>query len=144
MLRKIEDIPVKSLIVRWENCLRVLQRLTPHERRNHWDMSFFGRKNACGTVACAAGHCGLDPWFRRRGFTLRFNSEGQDIMDGGIVETFFGYKGTNKIFFNSTHRPVRTVIREVKNHIKWLQQIEKISQEKFDAFDEGDYEYGRD
>jgi hypothetical protein len=31
-----------------------------------WDMLQW----RCGSVGCAIGHCGSDPWFRRRGLTL--------------------------------------------------------------------------
>lgn len=120
----------EQLIERWENCLRVLQNLTPHQRRKHWSMGSFGRKTECGTVACAAGHCGLDPWFRRRGFKMDFytnskgwavntlagNDDGKDID----IEGFFGKRGCNQILFDSHDRSVGKVIKEVKDHIKWL------------------------
>lgn len=114
----------KQLIERWENVLRVLQALTPHECENHWNMSVWARETDCGTVACAAGHCGLDPWFRRRG--LRTNAsqgyvwytKADEFEDA--LSLFFGDLGTADIFYNDTRRPVSTVIGEVKAHIKHL------------------------
>jgi hypothetical protein len=61
---------------RWQQCLRVLRSLTKHEREHHFDMATWGEKNDCGTTGCAAGHCSLDPWFRKRGLRLGFNDHG--------------------------------------------------------------------
>src|SRR6267378_1550966 len=72
IMKHWDDITPKEQIARWEQVLRVLRGLTKHERKKHFNMGFFGQKTSCGTVACAAGHCGLDPWFRRRGFKLDF------------------------------------------------------------------------
>ena len=35
-------------------------------------------EGSCGTVACAIGYAGLDPWFRRRGFITQLNSSYKD------------------------------------------------------------------
>lgn len=104
-------IELNELIERWTNAERVLALMPEHERLNHWDMSKWGIKTKCGTVACAAGHCGLDPWFRERGFRLDFNgtTEG-DISD---VPGFFGIEGTARIFHNSKRRSVETVLSEI-------------------------------
>lgn len=114
-------------IERWENAIRVLQGLSRHERRKHWNMGWWGNKTACGTVACAAGHCGLDPWFRERGLKMDFT---ESVMygktwwdtdfDSEDVERFFGENGTNSIFFRSQHRPVSAVIKEIKRYLKSL------------------------
>lgn len=119
----------KERVARWENVLRVLQKLTPHERRRHWEMNTFGEKTECGTVACAAGHCGLDPWFRRRGFKLEFTShnfDGEKFYEGTIIRAadFFGAEGADDIFHNATKRSVSKVIQEVKSHIKRLKTSE--------------------
>lgn len=124
------EVSREVLVERWENCLRVLQNLTPHQRRKHWRMSTWGMVTGCGTVACAAGHCALDPWFQRRGLKMkiivRHDEELGDSLhaelDDGLVPIFFGDRGTNNIFYDTTHRSVGTVIREVKAHIKWLQE----------------------
>lgn len=109
----------KKLIERWENVLRVLQSLTPHQRKKHWDMDRFGYQTACGTVACAAGHCGLDPWFRKRGYKMEW-SAGELFTPWDAEYKFFGYEGTEDIFYDPTPRPVGQVIREVRAHIKKL------------------------
>jgi len=138
-------------IERWENALRVLKALTPHERKRHFDMSRWGAKTACGTVACAAGYCGLDPWFRRQGFKMRLKervivldqNKVDDVLDlhadswsyyGDTikirvtvtdidsVDGFFGSEGAEKIFWNDRKRPVDKVIREIQSYIKKLRQ----------------------
>lgn len=119
----------KQLVERWENVLRVLRALTPHQRKKHWDMETYGEVTDCGTVACAAGHCGMDPWFRRRGFKATpVDSHPNDFLHGGTkvlelslyLPDFFGHAGAHGILWNATRRPVGTVIREVRDHIKWL------------------------
>ena len=124
----------KQLIERWQNVLRVLRALTPHQRRKHWDMQSFGYQDECETIACAAGHCSLDPWFRRRGFKSYVANRALQIA--GYEETqfntawgngciqFFGLDGARSIFFNGDKRPVGQVIREVRSHIKWLEAQE--------------------
>lgn len=62
---------IKEKVERWMNAERVLKGLPEHVRREHWDMRHWGIQTECGTVCCAAGHCGLDPWFNRRGFVLK-------------------------------------------------------------------------
>lgn len=125
------DCTKAQQIERWENVERVLKSLSPHERRKHWDMRNWGVKTECGTVACAAGHCGMDPWFRRRGFQLlpyRNTPEEEQIDEAGLggfanevdPMDFFGYVGCDQIFFRGTPRPVATVIREVRAYIKEL------------------------
>jgi hypothetical protein len=130
------ELKQSEKIERWENALRVLSSLTPHERRKHWNMSVFGEKTECGTVACAAGHCGLDPWFRRRGLQLnfeqlyptteRFYAVGQDHATSfeDYIDDFFGPEGSNEIFYNGLPRPVSAVIKEVKKYIKVLEEQE--------------------
>lgn len=127
-MKSFYNISQGQQIERWGNVLRVLQALTPHQRRKHWDMGGFGRKTDCGTIACAAGHAGLDPWFRRRGFKLAFNRFGDSVIDD--VDKFFGYAGSQHIFYNYRTRPVSKVISEVKAHIKEL----KVAPEEFDPY----------
>lgn len=113
------------LIERWVNVERVLDAMPEHERQHHWDMSTWGKKTTCGTVACAAGTCGLDPWFRERGFKLEFDSRGEyEISD---VEGFFGFDGSKRIFFNSLQRPVETVLDEVRGYVSELRQVEALT-----------------
>lgn len=123
-----DNITKEERIERWENVLRVLRGLSPHERKKHWDMATWGQQTECGTVACAAGHCGMDAWFRRRG--LR-NDIKTDVDWGGNpytyltleapdVEDFFGKRGCHKIFYRHAKRTVGTVILEVRRHLKYL------------------------
>lgn len=127
-MKAATEISRKALIERWENCLRVLQSLTPHQRRKHWDMSKWGEVTDCGTVACAAGHCALDPWFQRRGLKMTFvqkidewGEEHTDVkFDEDLVPVFFGETGTLQIFYDTNRRTVSAVIKEIKDYIKRL------------------------
>jgi hypothetical protein len=103
-----------ELIERWEHVDLVLTDMPQHERQKHWDMSQWGQATECGTVACAAGHCGMNPWFRERGFRLDIEAGRVQI---GNVREFFGYEGSQRIFMNSDARPVERVIDEVRGYI---------------------------
>lgn len=100
-------------IQRWRHCEDVLVRMPEHVRQRHWDMSSWGHTTECGTIACAAGHCSLNPWFKRRGLTMA------DINSRN-VEAFFGVDGAEDIFHNMTRRAVEQVIEEVREHIRVL------------------------
>lgn len=113
-------IQPNELIERWQNVHRVLDAMPEHERQKHWDMSIWGRQTDCGTIACAAGHCGLDAWFRERGFKLDFLGRESRISN---VPDFFGLEGTSRIFWDSTQRPVETVIDEVRRYGAELERI---------------------
>jgi polyhydroxyalkanoate synthesis regulator phasin len=65
------DCTFEEKLERWTQALRVLKELLRHVRTKHWNMSHWGIQTECGTVACAAGHCGMDPWFRKRGLKLK-------------------------------------------------------------------------
>lgn len=108
----------EKMVERWENALRVLRKMTKHQRQKHFDMSTWGEVTACGTVACLAGHCSLDPWFRRRGFKseqphgfLRFTEESTFM--------FFGEKGYWDILMR-TRASYSEIVGLVKEHIKTL------------------------
>lgn len=47
--------------------LKQLRRVVAAVPRRRFDLNIIARKSGCGTVGCAFGHAGLDPWFRRRG-----------------------------------------------------------------------------
>ena|ERR1700722_10481323 len=115
-----------ELIERWSNAERVLALMPEHERQHHWNMGTWGERTQCGTVACAAGHCGLDPWFRDRGFKLEFLDNGRDpeISD---VPGFFGLEGSARIFYNAKKRPVETVLTEIRDYETELRQMEALS-----------------
>lgn len=132
---KWEDATSQEKLLRWDHVILVLSKLTSHQRKEHFDMGEWGRKTECGTVACAAGFCGLNPWFRHRGFVLKFypiqhhydekpfyrlrTPDGEDI--GARCIEFFGEEGS-EIFFTPLARSVNDVIKEVKGYIKMLQE----------------------
>ena len=113
------------LIEIWTNVERVLDAMPEHERQHHWDMSQWGEKTDCGTVACAAGHCGLDPWFNERGFKLVFDKHGESKISD--VPAFFGFTGANRIFFNPEKRPVEKVLAEVREYIDELRKLDALT-----------------
>ncbi len=94
------EVSVVQLIERWQNGLRVLQSMDPHEREKHFNMALWGRKTDCGTVACAAGHFSLDPWFVTLGFSSHWYAPDDPYLiptleaDAGswgtMIRTFFG------------------------------------------------------
>lgn len=138
-----EDCTYEEKLDRWLNAKRVLVKLPKHVRMEHWNMSHWGIVTDCGTVCCAAGHCGLDPWFRKRGFKLKpvklsdfYNSDstphnldeaekmglarGQGGFENDVsVEDFFG-GGSHRIFGNGDSRSVNDVIGEIRDHINSL------------------------
>lgn len=125
-MKTFNEIPLAAQIERWANVERVLVGLPEHERTKHWDMGEWGRLTDCGTVACAAGHCGLDPWFRERGFTMDLAkcdcSPDCTYTNAKIVpvEEFFGVRGSGAIFKDATRRPVEKVIEEVRAYLAVL------------------------
>lgn len=125
-MKNFKKCTLKEQVKRWQQAIKVLQRLTPHERRNHWNMTIFGLENECGTTACGAGFCAMDPWFQRRGFVGYFNRRGELVGPAGrplgdATAKFFGQNGSDEIFFDGHQRGVTEVIKEMKVHIKNLE-----------------------
>lgn len=119
-----DDCSDKERIERWEQVYRVLSEMTLHEKRNHFDMGNWGYDTPCGTIACAAGHCGMDPWFRRRGLQYNYVRRFRNGRPGMFrPDDFFGSEGTIRIFLNTNERPVSQVMREVKAYINELKAL---------------------
>ena len=116
--KRWDDCSQEEQIERWQQVTRVLQNLSQHEKRHHFDMGIWGRKTDCGTVACAAGHCGLDSWFRRRGFALYLT--GRNRTRRFDPRGFFGEDGCFEIFLDTRQRPCSAVIKEIKAYIRQL------------------------
>lgn len=123
-----EECTKEQQIERWQQVIRVLQNLSPHEKRKHFDMTEWGSKTKCGTVACAAGHAGMDSWFRRRGFKMVFKLEtGPHDKWWDVAfptmgpDVFFGRDGYYGIFLN-VDGTVSGVIKKIKAYIKELEQ----------------------
>lgn len=95
----------------WEQCLRVLRAMTPHEREAHFNMDFWGRKTPCGTVVCIAGACAFDSFFQtERGWGKPVWDIGSLRDDSLIIdrealdETFGNYVIWRSIFHNDGTR----------------------------------------
>lgn len=112
-----------NYIERWEQALRVLENMTEHERLHHFDMSFWAKRTACGTVACLAGHCSFDPWFRERGFI----GEIGDTLDSDIEfkgqqpAVFFGRRGYEAVFM-AGGADYDDVVETVREQIEYLKE----------------------
>jgi hypothetical protein len=132
-MKIFEDCTRAEQIERWRECERVLVQMPEHERLNHWNMARWGIQTDCGTVACAAGHCALDPWFQEQGLRMTFKlwtCNCPDCIEAGVsgktigsindVSAFFGSDGTSSIFYNDRPRPVESVIEEVREYIRSL------------------------
>jgi hypothetical protein len=85
-------------IERYRQLIRVMRGLSKHERERHFDMESWGRKTPCGTTMCAAGFCGVDPWFQERGFVFEPTYENsrnfvvryRNDSSWYAIEAFFG------------------------------------------------------
>lgn len=108
----------ERMIERWEQLIRVLRELPAHEKRYHFDMGTWIMETECGTVACAAGWAGLDPWFRRRGLATERNSN--TIFPKRDPHDFFDSRGYYLVLLNTRPRSTGSVIREINRHIRWL------------------------
>lgn len=106
-------------IERWEQALRVLTKMTKHERERHFNMSHWGERTECGTVACLAGHCSLDPWFRERGFRSYFAENGALYFRHAVPEDFFGDVGETRVFMKLS-ATYDEVVELTKQHIQYL------------------------
>jgi hypothetical protein len=104
----------------WEQALRLLENLTPHERREHLHMGIWGGPGPCGTVGCLAGLCSVNPWFEARGFTSDFRGIEDELVFTGVHPTnFFGERGYQMIFLE-TDRNYEELVDAVKAHIQYL------------------------
>jgi hypothetical protein len=129
------DLSMDEKIERWEHADLTLKNLSPHEKRKHFDLGDWGTKGPCGTVACVAGHCGMDPWFRRRGFKLDFEfvrytcggqKEGFWQMKGDIADDafrFFGSEGYYRIFTGTDVRGEQRVSDSRKAIQRYLKEL---------------------
>lgn len=131
-----DEIPHSEKVVRWERAFKTLDDMSAHAVDHHFNMRVWGLKTECGTVGCAAGKCGFDPWFRRRNFTLDFvntyHGETATFTNHGPI-AFFGVEGYEDIFINDfdetptgRERKPRMVHAAVKRAIrKYIAQLRK-------------------
>ena len=91
-------------LVRYAN-LYTMMKSMPQDNRFNIDSFGVPAETECGTAACIAGHAGLHPWFRRRGFalypTITTYTDGMSLLtkDAGIptgmCQNFFGFFSAN-------------------------------------------------
>lgn len=116
--------------------VRVLEDLTPAQRKHAFDMSTWGEKNnaesrkipGCGTAACAAGWCGLDPTFRKNGFRMRL-TDYQFTVDPA---SYFGYRIWNDVFM-LTEDQFPTVLKQAKRVARDMRTVARQIEEKAKA-----------
>jgi len=112
-------------IERWTQALRVLRELTPHERREHFDMKYWGKKTECGTAACLGGWCALDPWFRRRGLIGKWvGDEEKAVLDfpKKTPTEFFNDCLEGPYIFGECAVSYAGIVKMVKAHIAKLKK----------------------
>jgi hypothetical protein len=97
--RSWDYISLEEKIERVDRARLVLKRMSKHAIEKHFDMSIWGNQTPCGTVGCAAGQCGLDPWFNRRGFRMHFNRYGSQLWSTH-PSRFFGDFLYESVFVN--------------------------------------------
>lgn len=93
-------------IERFENLIRVMNGLDEHERTEHFNMKSWSMETDCGTTMCAAGFCGVDPWFNSQQFVLTEKSEwsvskprfNHQLNWNAIVEFFGSLPGDGEIY----------------------------------------------
>lgn len=122
-----DDASPEERILRWKKGIEYLESLEPHERTKHFRMDFWGYKNKCGTVACAAGHLGLFKWFRDRGLRLKVAPSARVALADDWTasdswpeldpDEFFGTYGADAIFYNGDKRTMKRVIAEMQGYL---------------------------
>lgn len=86
-------------VERFQQAIRVMSDMTAERIENEFNMSTWGEKTACGTVACAAGWCAMDPWFNERGLMMA-EIERTDSYSGETwVDFTFSKEGNASQFF---------------------------------------------
>lgn len=86
MTKLWNELTPKQRVNRWSHAVRVIENMSDHEIENHFDMSEWAYKNACGTIGCAAGQCGMDPKIRKQGFKLNWF---KDVTAGYMYRSRF-------------------------------------------------------
>lgn len=102
-----------------ERLLQVVRVLEELPKEKKFDL---GTWYECGTVGCACGWAGQDPWFRRRGFRSEKRHRG-DIFFQGIrgykaAQIFFGILNDDTFHLFSRSEYKRGSKRDVINRIK--------------------------
>jgi len=120
---------------RAEGIVRVLEELTPTQRKHAFDMNTWGERSpsevrklpGCGTTACAAGWCGLDPTFRKNGFRMKLSDHTFSV---GPADYFGNRIWSNLFMMTDTHFPevikqARTIARDMRTVARQLEAKSK-------------------
>ena len=115
-----DELTPKQKVIRWASAVRCIENLTPHERKHHFDMGDWIQETECGTVGCAAGHCGLDPNIRKQGFAWQWKKEIFNSFFSIDPRDFYGDDATDSIFLGPESE-YKHVLKEMKLYLKKLQ-----------------------
>jgi hypothetical protein len=114
---------------RLERAVAVLEAFVPSAELQ-FDIRMYCAEEGCGTAACAAGLCGLDPWFQKQGF----RTEGNDVVfddSHGLwaVEKFFDLSEmvTHGIFLLGGYWPIRGAAVGAADVAKKLRALLEVS-----------------
>ncbi len=92
-----DALTIDEKIARWRSVQRVLEALTPRQRKREFDMRYWNTvdpsqlpkeavratKTSCGTAACAAGWCAADPQFHKEGYFAKPTFDHKQWKDEG-------------------------------------------------------------
>lgn len=82
------EILAARFVERLTQAVRVMEGLSETDMSN-FTLEAWAEQRPTGLCACIAGHCGLDPWFRERGFVTTVEEEGLGKINM-FPEVFFG------------------------------------------------------
>lgn len=112
---------------KFQQIVRVMNTLNPSQ----FDIQVWHHSSNCGTVACIAGHCAMDPWFIDQGLTLV-----PVIQAGGMAPEYQGSWGlealsrfldipmeTSAWLFGPAGRPRETVEGATKRVLQVLESL---------------------
>jgi hypothetical protein len=129
---KVGEPSARQLLERWQQAQRVLEEMSEYVIKNRFYMGSWGWRTECGTVACLAGHCGMDPWFRQRGFIFKPRPLGTgrgppvwglvNAFPAQLPRQFFGDRGTENVLLQTSAWHEET-LASVKREIAWLKWI---------------------
>lgn len=112
--------PTKAeLIERHEQLLKLDDVLSEHEKTEHFDMGNWVVETECGTICCLAGHAGLQPWFRARGFKTK-------VFMGSLsqgVDDFFGNHAFEEIFDSRSSSVWPEAMQRVRDRLERIKAM---------------------
>lgn len=125
------------LIERTKKLLELDTILTDHEKTEHFDMRVWAQETECGTVACLAGHAAIQPWFKKRGFYLKYVGSARapatgDASGAWACNQFFGSGAYGDMFnYVSFNESWDDVMVRVRTRLALLKAFKDSGHEEF-------------